>query len=186
MLIPADDIAVSKLKRVSVGVSGRPRPTFFKSHCSTPIFEFWIWHGVIDGSRGVVLAALYSTASHYSTARLMGRAAKLDATCHAGSRPVPPATQRCRANGALQTIVRPRTAREVTDLTRQRSRKSVAPTAKYCQEAGSPNYRRVNQYSTSQNIFAPISSISTLNTFSSSAGPPKESPGIVLAKKKLK
>jgi len=100
---------------------------------------------------------------------------------------VPPAAQWWIVNCALQTIVRPRTAREVTDLTKQRLNKSVAPTAKYCQlEAGSPNYRRVNQYSTSQNLFTPISSISTLITFSSSAGPPKGSPGIVLAKKRFR
>jgi len=54
--------------------------------------------------------------------------------------------------------------------------------AKYCQKARSPNYLRVNQYSTSQNLFPPISFISTLITFSTSAGPPKGSPGIVLAK----
>jgi len=63
------------LGSLPVEVCGSPRSTFFKSHYSARIFEFWIYNGVIDGSREVAgssLTAPYSTASHYSTAWLMG------------------------------------------------------------------------------------------------------------------
>jgi len=102
-------------------------PLFSIRTIARAIFEFWIWQGVIDGSRGVVPAALYSTASYgvidgpnsmtASGVIAQSRPAVGSATYTWSRTAVPPALM---MDGQRRSTDYSTASREVTDLTEQR------------------------------------------------------------------
>jgi len=93
-------------------------PLFSIRTIARAIFEFWIWQGVIDKSRGVVPAALYSTASHYSTAWLMDQTRRRRAALTRERRA--PSSASGAQYGQRRSTDYSTASREVTDLTEQR------------------------------------------------------------------